>query len=69
MTRVAGLSQSASINIFANREQVYCLLCLFKLILFWFFVLWRLICGLTFFFVVVVVVVCFVGNGSTRSTS
>lgn len=37
MTRVAGLSQSASINIFANREQVRCLLCYFRLILLWFF--------------------------------
>lgn len=38
MTRVAGLSQSASINIFANREQVHCPLCHFRLILLWFFV-------------------------------
>ena len=48
MTRVAGLSQSASINIFANRELVHFLLYLFRLILFWFFVFWYLICGLTF---------------------
>ena len=42
MTRVAGLSQSASINIFANRELVHRLLCLLRLIFFLLFVFWCL---------------------------
>ena len=66
MTRVAGLSQSASINIFANREQVHCTLlmpfCTHFVIVLCFFLC--LICGLTFLLLFV-----FIGNGATRSTS
>lgn len=59
MTRVAGLSQSASINIFANREQVHCLLCYFRFIMVPCFLVLNLLFD---------VFVDFVGNGTTRST-
>lgn len=59
MTRVAGLSQSASINIFANREQVHCLLCYLDSQ--WFF-------GFLVFTLLFNVFADFVGNGTTRST-